>query len=388
MTSNTLDNGCVEQSYQESGRAGRDGDQADCILYYSYKDKKTLENMIRKSAPDPYSPSTRRKIDQLYTCVRYCEDEFRCRRTMQLEFFGEIFDGKLCKSTCDNCKAGREPDRKDLTDEAKSILTLFNEASRRKTGFGGITLLQLGELYRGSTSQSATKGFSNVKAIPGFNAGSKFKKFEVDRILHSMIFEHLLQETGQDTKGGFSVDYLNLGENAQALLQGRHKLVVEFPKATKAKEVAKTKSPKKKDSNPATKKTKAKKAESRASAKASPNPTDQSASTKDSNSFDVDGGLQFAEKAGYSDGESSDEDIIVTTIPSSGSGRKNVPTALPSDHSVVLAKKIKQLTSSWAHEEQMMGNRVFCKYLFRLTHSYRLVSSDLLISGLLVVLAL
>jgi superfamily II DNA helicase RecQ len=353
----------VERSYQESGRAGRDGDQADCILYYSYKDKKTLENMIRKSAPDPYSPSTRRKIDQLYTCVRYCEDEFRCRRTMQLEFFGEIFDGKLCKSTCDNCKAGREPDRKDMTDEAKSILTLFNEASRRKTGFGGITLLQLGELYRGSTSQSATKGFPNVKAIPGFNAGSKFKKFEADRILHAMIFEHLLQETGQDTKGGFSVDYVNLGENAQALLQGRHKLIVEFPMATKAKEVAKSKSPKKKESNSAPKKPKAKKTVSGVSANAPHSATDQSASARDSNTLDVDGGLQFSEKAGLSDGESSDEDIIVTSLPSSSSGRKNIPSVLPSDHAAVLSKKIKQLTSSWAHEEQMMGNRVFCTYL-------------------------
>jgi RQC domain len=276
---------------------------------------------------------------------------------MQLEFFGEVFDGRLCKGTCDNCKEGREPDRKDLTQEAKTILTLFNEASRRRTGFGGITLLQLGELYRGSTSQSATKGFSNAKAIPGFNAGSKFKKFDVDRILHSMIFEHLIQETGQDTKGGFSVDYVNLGENAQALLEGRRKLVVEFAKEKKA---SKSKPPKNQEGNSTVpKKAKAKAKVPGASTKPANKKGTESASTKDHHSLNVEGGLQFSEKVDYSS-DDSDEDYVDRIESSSGPGH-SIPTALPGDHSAVLVKKIKQLTSSWATEEQMMGNKVFCK---------------------------
>jgi hypothetical protein len=208
-----------------------------------------------------------------------------------------------------------------------------------------------------------------VKAIPGFNAGAKFKKFDVDRIMHSMIFDHLLQETGQDTKGGFSVDYVNLGENAQAMLQGRRKLIVEFPKA---KEVARSKSPKKKEANPAPKKTRTKKTVSGASTNAggksgaSTNTAGKkntdSVSPKDTSCVDVDGGLQFTEKVGYSSDESSDEEYVTATGPGSGSGHKNNPHVLPSDHSAVLVKRIKQLTSSWATEEQMMGNKVFCKF--------------------------
>ena len=73
------------------------------ILFYQYKDKKTLEMMIRKGAGQQrYSQATNRKIDQLYTCLRYCEDSFECRRTLQLRFFGEVFDKSKCNKTCDN----------------------------------------------------------------------------------------------------------------------------------------------------------------------------------------------------------------------------------------------------------------------------------------------
>jgi superfamily II DNA helicase RecQ len=310
--------------------------------------------MIRNGSDDKYNPSIRRKVDQLYTCVQYCEDEFRCRRTMQLEFFGERFDRAKCNKTCDNCRAGKEPDKRDMTAEAITIINLFDSASNNKRG--GVTILQLSELYRGSKTKAITKNYQ-VNRIKGFGAGSKFKKQDIDRIMHAMIFERIFVENSVENKGGFSSDYVGLGENSSSLQRGSRQFFVEFPQTKVAAKKAKPEKPKKKE--PA-RKTNTRSTKSPTRGKPKKPPSSRATRT---DATDI-GGLHFTE---IEVGDSEDDDDSILDGSKGGThNSENIQTALSHHHTKKITDVLKMLVRRWADEEQMMGNNVHCKSFIRI----------------------
>jgi bloom syndrome protein len=344
----------ITHYYQESGRAGRDGDLADCILYFTYKDKKILEHMIVKSSNNPNSQATRRKIDQLYSCVAYCEEEFTCRRTMQLDFFGEKFDRMKCNKTCDNCRAQREPDRRDMTDVAQTILRLFHDVALQKRDVR-FTLVQLIELFRGSKSQAVTK-FLDTNRLHGYGLGIKYKRPEVDRIAHAMIFDRIIAEESAENSGGFNSDYVRLAENANDIQNGTRRLFVNFAKP-KASITFDAEKENKKSTKTKAASTTAKPVSAKKRATGAKRDTKKDAASTSS---------KVVPTVCINESSSDDEEeITMIRSGSSDGGSKKPPSVghpksiLPYEATQALISRIKTLATNWADEERMCGNNMF-----------------------------
>ena len=142
----------IEAYYQEAGRAGRDGSEADCILLYNSTDVTTAQYLINNPPENEEMNSAQREIvrkqdlARLKAMIGYCKTS-TCLRGYLLEYFGQKHS-----ETCGNCgSCVGSFETVDITKEARIVLSCIREIHQKLGYWVGINLV--GNVLRGSRNK-------------------------------------------------------------------------------------------------------------------------------------------------------------------------------------------------------------------------------------------
>ena len=211
----------IEGYYQETGRAGRDGEPADAWMCYGLQDVVNQRRMIDESpAEEEFKQGLRGKLDALLGLAEATD----CRRVRLLAYFGEA--SQSCQN-CDNCL--QPPAVWDGTDAARKLLsTIYRVQQMDGISYGAVHIT---DILRGKKSEKVLQ--RGHDSLSTFGLGADFSEVQLRGVLRQLIAIGAVSVDAQ------AFNTLKLTDASRAVLKGevpvRLRESVSTPAPRKAK---------------------------------------------------------------------------------------------------------------------------------------------------------
>lgn len=169
----------IENYYQETGRAGRDGLEGNCIAYFNYKDI----NKVEKLLSDKTVTERERGMVLIDETVAYIETG-QCRRKFLLNYFGQDYKDDACseQKMCDNCRNPKE--EKDITEDM--VIALKTIIDCEESNF----IHHLAKIMTGEKSDSVVSYKHHL--LPQFGIGKDKDEIYWTSVFRNAIIQNLV----------------------------------------------------------------------------------------------------------------------------------------------------------------------------------------------------
>ncbi len=205
----------IEHHQQETGRAGRDGLPAECVLLYSYANVARWEALIRKSASE--SENAEEVIAAQFELLKQMQDlcsSARCRHRALVEYFGQPYEKEKC-GACDVCLSDVES-VEDATHSAQKILSCVARVDER-FGVGHVV-----DVLTGAETEMIKK--CRHDQLSTYGLLRDFSKKRVQSMIYQLLDQGLLDRTSDDRP------ILKLNERSWAVLRNQREVKMIRPK--------------------------------------------------------------------------------------------------------------------------------------------------------------
>ena len=209
----------MEGYYQEAGRAGRDGEAAECILLYGARDVRINQFLIENSHDNDEMSDIQRDMirereeERLKVMTYYCFTR-DCLREYILRYFGEF--GNSCCDNCSNCLT--EFDEQDVTEVSRDIIGCIRECGQRF----GLNVIISTLQGRKAAKLTANNMVNNSLYGKRSNYSEAFLKHVMNKL---MIDGHLYV-----TNDKYAI--VKVDRSAEAILSGNIKIIMKLSRET------------------------------------------------------------------------------------------------------------------------------------------------------------